>query len=774
MDKFPNFSLAELGPVSPWILEEQGKIDSATVERLGNKLLIGNGYFGYRGTLAEYDKSYKTATIISGLYDQVADAWREPLNFPNGGYFQILHDGKTLHAMHSDVIHHAQQIDMKQAIHERETRFRISDQHHIQIRTQRFASLAKKELLCMAIQITSNQDCTITIRSGIDADVWDINGPHLEEIQLIASGQYLFASAKTHEQHLPITVAEYCSLNDDSAEILEEEKHIVRNTEIKLSAKQPLMLSKFIAHVTGADSTTVQSAANQLCQQAAEAGYAALLKDHAQEWQKRWQSCNVKIEGDIQADQALRFSLYHLLSITPTHTEKVSIPARGLSGQMYKGAIFWDTEIFMLPFFTHTFPQLARNLLMYRCHTLAGARRKAEAYGYRGAFFAWESQDNGDDACTLFNVTDVFTNRPMRTYFRDKQIHISADVVYAFWQYAQLSGDTTLWVDGGAELVLSCAQFYLSCTYYNPEKDRYEFLDVTGPDEYHERVHNNTFTNWMIWQTMQIGLQVADWCKSEAPEVYQHIFSTPTVQDDLARMRNMTGKIYRPGADQDQIIPQFDGYLSLEDISLKDLLASKLNPHEYLGGGNGLATTTQILKQADVILALFLFPDVFSEHSKRINWEYYEPRTEHGSSLSACSYSIIAAQIGKKDWAYRYFLKTARIDITGTGKQYVGPLYIGGTHPAANGGAWMSAVFGLCGLHATFEKLSINPHLPDQWQSIEFPLQYKGQPLVIAINFEQIKIQAVQPVTQAITIAIGKQTYLLDAETTSIDCKYYL
>ena len=244
-------------------------------------------------------------------------------------------------------------------------------------------------------------------------------------------------------------------------------------------------------------------------QQAADIGFEDLLDEHSKLWSERWADCDIQIEGDTSAQQALRFSMYHLLSIVPTHTQHASIPRGACRVRCIKGAIFWDTEIFMLPFFTHVFPAIARNLLLYRYHTLDGARRKAREYGYRGAFYAWESQDTGDDACTLFNVTDVFTNRPMRTYFRDKQIHISADIAYAFWQYFTVTGDVSIWRDGGAEVVFECARFFLSYLYFNPDKQRYEILDVTGPDEYHERVHNNAFTNRLVAHTFEVCQRIA-------------------------------------------------------------------------------------------------------------------------------------------------------------------------------------------------------------------------------------------------------------------------
>jgi trehalose/maltose hydrolase-like predicted phosphorylase len=432
---------------------------------------------------------------------------------------------------------------------------------------------------------------------------------------------------------------------------------------------------------------------------------------------------------------------------------------------MYKGAIFWDTEIFMLPFFTHAFPSLARNLLLYRYHTLDGARRKAQEYGYRGAFFAWESQDTGDDACTLFNVTDVFTNRPMRTYFRDKQVHISADIVYAFWQYFSLTGDASIWQDGGAEVVFECARFFLSYVYFNPDRHRYEILDVTGPDEYHERVHNNAYTNRMVANTLEVCQKVAAHLERQAPEFFGRLKTTLGFDSDLAFINEIIPDLYLPDSiSTDGLIPQFDGYFTLENLPLQDLVGRKLHPHEYFGGGNGLATTTQIIKQADVVLMMFLFGEQYSLETKSINWEYYEPRTEHGSSLSACSYSLVAAEIGKVDWAYKYFMKTATIDLTGNGKQYVGTLYIGGTHPAGNGGAWMSAVFGLCGIRCIDNILSISPHLPAHWEKATIPLTLRGQKLQITLTHGSLRVKPLPAVEVPLTVIVGGRQYQLQAE----------
>ncbi len=263
--------------------------------------------------------------------------------------------------------------------------------------------------------------------------------------------------------------------------------------------------------------------------------------------------------------------------------------------------------------------------------TLDGARRKAktEGTGYRGAFYAWESQETGDDACTYFNIGDPFTGRELRTHFRDKQVHISGDVAIAMWEYFKLTGDDSLLLEGGAEVILECARFYFSYAYFKEDKKRYEILDVIGPDEYHERVNNNAFTSLVAKETFAIAHATVEHLRKKHPKALRTLVKKIDVESELPRFREVANLLYVPAPDaKTGVIEQFDGYFQLREAKVEELKARMVHPNEYLGAGQGLAVPTKVIKQADVVMMLNLFKTHFSAEIKKANWEYYEPRTE--------------------------------------------------------------------------------------------------------------------------------------------------
>ena len=463
-----------------WLICET-QFAAEDIAACGNRYLCGNGYMGIRGTLEEYGKEQLAAVNLAGIYDKVGDGWREPLNAPNPLYTRIRVDGASFVLPEINPVSHTQQVDYRHGLVKRTTVFQVQ-RGKITIEAERFAHMERKHLICMRYKVTTDFHADIEVQTGVDADVWDINGPHYDRVETYASGNRILVKAVTHEKQDEVAVAEQYS-TDAFHELknVEEEKETLHQICYVSDINEPVVIEKVMAVYTTNDTPTPEKEAELELERGAKTGYIKLRRAHIDAWETLWKYAQVEIEGDETAACAINYSLYHLLSVAPMHSESQSIPARGLSGQTYKGAVFWDTEMFMLDFFLNTNPAVAKTLLRYRIDTLDGAKKKAAHYGYAGAFYAWESQEDGFDACSDYNVTDVFTGRPMRTFFKDKQVHISAAIVYGILRYVKQTGDCSLLAEGGAKTVVECAKFYDSLLIKRVHGEKYELWGWLGP-----------------------------------------------------------------------------------------------------------------------------------------------------------------------------------------------------------------------------------------------------------------------------------------------------
>ena len=702
-----------------WLLQKEGfNVQDAAVD--GSRFLCANGYMGLRGVPEEASSALFPAVTLAGVYDQNGDRWREPVNAPNCLYIRADFNGLPLSVEKTQVQAHRTALDYRYGIYSRETDF-----GEVRVSSRRYVSMASAHLLADEYRLVFFRDGELTLQAGISTDIWDINGPHLFDFRH-SEGETLVTTCLTGQNRIAVAAAQCVRTDFEAPESLrKDETGIFRVFRRIVKKDETLTLWVFSAVYTSIDDPAPADAAQRCCAQAMAAGFDACLQAHKDAWEDIWARSEVMMEGNEEAALALHASQYHLNCVAPRHAQNMSIPARGLSGQTYKGAVFWDSEIFFFPMFVYTQPVIARSLLRYRIETLQGALKKAAEYGYRGAFYAWESQEGGIEGCTNFNVVDVFTHRPVRTYFRDKQIHISADITYALRSYWEITGDRSLLMEGGARVILECARFYLSRANARVDSDEVDFADVIGPDEYHERVTNNAFTNMMILHCMESALMLRD-IFADREAWFDRLLKEMDYENDWALLDRVRGRV-RQSRKQDGVIEQFDGYFELEDCSMETVRSRLRDPREYWGGDHGVAGTTQIIKQADVIALMALLPERFTDDQVAVNWDYYEPRTEHGSSLSACMYALTACRTGKMDKAWELFMKTAGIDVTGGGKQWAGEIYIGGTHPASNGGAWMIAALGFAGLRIKNGGLTLVPRLPRQIDRLSFPVTVNGQ-----------------------------------------------
>lgn len=735
-----------------WKICEKG-FDKNKIAEFGNKFLIGNGYMGVRGTLDEYEKSQLVAVNLAGIYDKVGDGWREPLNAPNGFYGYLTVDGKKYGFPESKALEHEVELDYRHGIYKRTTVWNTG-RGNVYYESERFVSMEDVHRGMIKNTIWADFHADIKFYMGIDSDVWDINGPHYDIIEN-KNDKYIEVNAITHENQYNVLVVEDYKID------FPHQKEEIQSTENYKNLKcisfvtdieKKYIIERAFGIYTSKDCLDYKQKARECVKNAINKGYDKILEAHISKWECIWDDAQVDIEGHEnniksieeanKAMEALNYSTYHLNCIAPRHADNLSIAARGLSGQTYKGAVFWDTEMFMLDFFLMTAPEVARKLIKYRIDTLDGAKSKAKTYGYQGAFYAWESQEGGFDACSDYNVTDVFTKRPLRTFFKDKQVHISAAIVFGIARYIEWTDDISILNEGGAETVIECAKFYCDLLVKKVIGDKYEIHDVIGPDEYHERVNNNGYTNRMAKYTFEQAIKLISQ-QARLDEKTQKRLNRQYDLDELIKiLKDAHQNIYIPGVNDKGIIPQFDGYFDLQDVGIEEVRSRILDPKEYWGGAYGVATHTQIIKQADVVTWLSLFPKDFSVDVQTNNWKYYEPRTEHGSSLSACMYSLLACRCNMKEKAYPFFMKSATADLVGGGKEWAGLVYIGGTHPASAGGAYMVAIKGFAGVEITNNEIKVNPKLPDNWKSMRFKVKYRKKQYNILIEGDKVQVTA--------------------------------
>lgn len=392
--------------------------------------------------------------------------------------------------------------------------------------------------------------------------------------------------------------------------------------------------------------------------QVQQMGYAALAEESAAAWAHRvWNNVPVNVESTCETDAlALRFAQYHLYVMTPAHDNRMNIGAKGLSGEAYKGRTFRDTEMFILPYFTFTDPAIAKKLEEYRCQSLPGAHKKAKGNNYKGAQFPWESARLDDGEVTpVWGAANIITGLPTKIWSGFIEEHITADVVYGLWQYCTVTGDSKFMDDAGYELMMDTAICWAS-RMTEGEDGRLHILDVVGPDEYKEHVDDNAFTNYMAHWNIQKAIEYHDMLKAEKPELFARL------AEAYPEWKAAVDRVYLPQPREDGVIPQNATYLTLRDIDL-----TKYKNQDHVGSlfedyNLEQVNKIQVTKQADTLLLFLLMENLFDLRTKKANWDYYEPRTLHDSSLSLSTHCIIAADMNDSALAYDLFRRAAFID----------------------------------------------------------------------------------------------------------------
>jgi len=723
---------AESSPTDPWrVVEAEFRPDR--LRPMETVFTVGNGYLGTRGAFEEGYPGDSPATLVHGVFDDHPLVYTELVNFPNWLPCTLTVEGERFRMDRGTVLAYRRELDLRTGVLTRLVRWRSPAGHTVDLKIERFASLADPHLVVLRYRVTAlDFSGTVELRAGLNGYAFN---PELYHWQLVDQGvvgsQAVYLRTRTKHSEIEACLAAHLAVaapGEVTYALMDCENApaVVARTAVRPG--DTLVAEKRVALFTGRDVPDVHEAALASLEAAAARRYDDLRAAHEAAWAREWEACDVLIEGDDRAQQAVRHSLFQLLIAAPRSDDRVSIPAKTLSGFGYRGHVFWDTDIFVLPFFTFTRPEIARNLLMYRYHTLPGARRKAGRHGYGGAMYAWESADTGNE--TTPRWVPAHNGELVRIWCGDIEDHITADVAYAVVQYWRVTGDDAFMRDYGAEMVLDTARFWASRVSWNEEQNRYEIRDVIGPDEYHEHVDNNAYTNGMARWNLEAALEVLAWLREQAPQEAAELESRLGLTDEvLRRWNHIIEHLYIPHDPESGLIEQFEGFFDREDVDLSAYEPRRVSMQVLLGIEG--VQRYQVLKQPDVLMLLYLLGDRYDPEMVRRNWEYYTPRTDlsHGSSLGPPIQALLAARMGDVEEAYRHFMHAALTDLEDMRGNTAD-----GFHAATAGGLWQALVFGFAGLEVRDGGYTLNPRLPAHWRRLAFSVRIRGQQVDVDIR----------------------------------------
>lgn len=745
---------------------------------------LGNGYMGIRATMEEPYYRQTRNMFVAGTFNQFAD--NEVTELPNAAdliEMNILLNDDYFSLEKGKIIAYRRDLNVRtgELVRRVEWENEAGEQYRFVFR--RFVSMHNLHLLAAKVDIEPlNSTVHLKLSSGINAQMTNSGTQHFREGEKrIFDKTFIQLLQQTTESNIDFVLNTTHRLAIDGTPVaIQPEMAIGRRQvsvayDVTLEKGQTLSIEKISNVFTSRDKAydneqynlqTLRDAALANLKEEAAKGYARLFAESVAAWQAKWDEMAITIDSEQSYDQlALRFAQYHLLAMTPSHDNRFNIGAKGLSGEGYKGHAFWDTEIFILPFFIYTFPEVARQLLEYRYNTLPGARRKARGNGYRGAMYAWESAFTGDETTPVWGAVDIVTGKATKIWSGFIEQHITSDVAYAVWQYYSITGDQSFMDAYGYEILFDTATFWASRLEWNEAQQQYHINDVIGPDEYKEHVNNNAFTNYMAHWNIDTALRCSRELREARPELWASLNDKLDLTEAEREWSEKLTLIYLPQPrEADLVIPQDDTYLTKKVIDL-----SKYKNQEQVGSlfkdyNLEQVNEMQVSKQADIMILFYLLEHKFSPDVKRANWEYYEPKTLHDSSLSLSTHSVLASDMDDPELAYSLFSRAARIDL--------GPNMHSsdhGIHAASIGGMWQCVVNGFGGVRLFDGKLRLNPKLPRQWSRLTFPLYWQGERLVVAIDKTTLQIERVTngeaaSSREVISLEVAGNTYELERQ----------
>ncbi|TDP31190.1 glycoside hydrolase family 65 protein [Nocardia ignorata] len=702
---------------------------------------VGNGRLGTRGSLEERHTGSLPGTFLAGVYDAFDAPVVDLVNAPDWLVTEVFADGSRLDTESAAVLSHHRELDLRRGVLTRETVFALPDGARFVLRTERFASMADRDLCCLRVRVTAlDRAATVMIRTGIDGhrrnrerlptyredtefgydrkwDKWALS-THLRSTGTGFTEGVGMLECRTIDSGVDLAYALRTELPTTPQRRVEVRSHESIAVEVNFAAAagETVGVDKFVGVATSRDPEAAAAPGDRARATVARVtDFGQASTANAAAWARLWAESDCEVVGEDRVTQALRFAVYHLLIAANPDDPTVSIGAKSLSGEGYRGHVFWDTEIMLLPFYLFTQPRAARALLGYRHHTLPGAREVAADNGATGARFPWESADTGREECPQYTH-----DGSGRFYTREEELHVTADVAYAVIRYTEVTGDDTYLFTEGAPILFETARYWVQRC--EPEGDALVLRTVMGPDEFHSHVDNNAFTNRLVRWHLEQAAAVYRRMAAEQPELLAaHAEPVALSAAEAEQWVDAARRIRVPVDPDCGVIEQFDGYFERTVVPITEWDDNDM-PRYPAGFDHFNCEDTSLLKQPDVVMLMHLLPEEYSLETRRQNYLFYEARTLHKSSLSPSIHAIVGLRVGEADTAERYFGRSAFVDLDdnqGNTEE--------GIHIASAAGTWQVATHGFGGFQATRDGLRFSPALPSSWQRLRFSVHWRGR-----------------------------------------------
>jgi maltose phosphorylase len=748
-----------------WNIIEEG-FDPQLNEISESLFSIGNGHMGQRANFEEiYTGKTLQGNYVAGIYypDKTRVGWwkngypeyfAKVLNAANWIGIEVTIGDEKLDLNACKVTDFKRVLNMREGYLQRTFTAELASGKKLAINAKRFCSIVDEEAGAIKYAITPlNFDGDIAINAYIDGDIANKDSNYDEKFWDHVSNEVhnneAYLTIKTKKTGFDVCTGSCTSAFVDGKAVSVEYKGIAKEkyvaTTFTIAAKQgkEIAIYKYVANVSSMDHQpeSLLDACKKVLDKVVTKGFETMLAEQANAWEAKWNESDIIIEGDVAAQQGIRFNIFQLCQTYTGKDDRLNIGPKGFTGEKYGGSTYWDTEAYCVPFYLATAPQqVTKNLLLYRYKQLGKAIENAAKLGFT----------NGAALYPMVTMTGEECHNEWEITF--EEIHRNGAIAYAIFNYIRYTGDKDYLNDYGLEVLIAIARFWSQRVNWSEAKKKFVMLGITGPNEYENNINNNWFTNTIACWSMEYANEAIKYVKESAPNQYEQLVGRIGFNEieETSYWNHVIEHMYYPKDEKRNIFLQQDGFLD-KDIAPVSTLKASDRPLNQNWSWDRILRSCYI-KQADVLQGLYFFDDKYELDTIKRNYEFYEPLTVHESSLSPCVHAIIAARIGREDDAYNFYLRTSRLDLDSYNNDTED-----GLHITSMAGTWMSVVEGFAGMHVKDNQLKFNPFLPGQWKSYSFNITFRNALINIKVDTDGIYLS--NKSDAAISIDIFDETY---------------